>query len=81
LTRILEIRSISTARQRDQRRDRIGLFVDQPTHLAPPCLVDPLEHRQGQILLVLELVIQGAARVAGLAGHLFEYQVAVAVAG
>src|SRR6266508_4417261 len=70
-----------TARQRDQRSDRIGLLVDQPTHLAPPRLVDPLEHRPGQILLVLELVIHGAARVAGLARYLLEHKVAVAVTG
>ena len=38
-------------------------------------------NRQGQILLVVELVIQGAARVARLPRHLFEHQVAVAVAG
>jgi hypothetical protein len=70
-----------TAGQREQRSHRIGLLLGRPTDLAPPGLVDPLEHRQGQILLVLELVIQGAARVAGLAGHLLEHQVAVAVAG
>src|SRR6266540_628472 len=70
-----------TARYRDQRSDRIGLLVDQPTHLAPPGLIDPLDHRPGQVLLVLELVIQRAARVTGLARHLFEHEVAVAVAG
>ncbi len=55
-----------TACERDQRSDRIGLLVDEATHLAPPRLIDPLEHRPGQILLVLELVIQGAARIASL---------------
>jgi hypothetical protein len=70
-----------TARQRDHGRDRIGLLVDQPTHLAPPRLVDPLDHRQGEILLVFELALQGAARVARFARHLFEHEVAVAVTG
>src|SRR2546421_5099793 len=70
-----------TARQRDQRSDRIALLLDRRAHLPPPRLVDPLEYRQGQILLALELVIQGAARVARLTRHLFEHQVAVAVAG
>jgi hypothetical protein len=41
----------------------------------------PAAHRQGEILLVLELVIEGAARIARLARHLFEHEVAVAVAG
>src|SRR5215211_1833398 len=70
-----------TARQRGQLSDRVPLLLGRPTHLAHPVLVDPLDHRQGQILLVLELVIKGAARVARLARHLFEHEVAVAVAG
>src|SRR5439155_9937600 len=59
----------------------ICLLLDQPAHLAPPRLIDPLDHRQGQILLVLELVIEGAARVPRLPRHIFEHQVAVAIAG
>ncbi len=70
-----------TARQRNQRRHGIGMALRQLTHLVPPRLVDPVDHCKGQILLVLELVIQGAARVARLARHLFKHQVAVAVAG
>jgi hypothetical protein len=69
------------AGQREQRGDRIGLLLGRRTDLAPPGLVDPLEDRQGQLLLVLELMIEGTARVAGLARHVFEHQVAVAVAG
>src|ERR1700724_1218363 len=69
-----------TTRQGDQRTDRIGLFVHQPTDFAPPRLVDPLDHSSGQILLVLELVIEGAACVARFARYLFEHEVAVAVA-
>src|SRR6266498_3665320 len=69
------------ARQCDQRRHWIGVTLCQLTHLVPPRLVDPVDHCKGQILLVLELVIQGAARVARLARHLFEHQVAVAVTG
>ena len=69
-----------TLRQRDQRRDRIGLLLDQPTDLVPPRFVDPREHRAGQILLALELVIQGPTRVTGLASDLFEHEVAIAVA-
>jgi hypothetical protein len=70
-----------TAGQRQQRGDRIRLLLGRCTHLAPPGLVDPVEDRQGQIFLVLELVVEGAAGIASLAGHLFEHQVAVAVAG
>jgi hypothetical protein len=70
-----------TARRREQRGDGIGFLVGQFAHLAPPRLVGPVEYRQRQILLVLELVIQGAARVAGLARYLLEHKVAVAVAG
>src|SRR4029453_12870879 len=70
-----------TAGQREQRGDRIRLLLGRRPYLAPPGLVDPVEDRQGQVLLVLELVVEGAAGVAGLARHLFEHQVAVAVAG
>src|SRR4051812_15476808 len=69
-----------TTRQGDQRSDGIALLPGRRIHLAPPGLVDPLDHGQGQLLLVLELVIQGAARVARLARHLFEHEVAVAIA-
>ena len=69
-----------TARQRDQRGDRIGLLARRAADLAPPRLVDPLDHRQGEVLLVLELVVERAARVAGVARHLLEDEVAVAVA-
>ena len=48
--------------------------------LAPPRLVDPLDHGQGKVFLVLELVIERTARVSGLARHLLEHEVAVAVA-
>ena len=64
----------------DQRGDRIGLLVGPFTHFAPPGLLRPPHHRQGQILLVLELVVQRAARVARLARHVLEHEVAVAVA-
>jgi len=47
-----------TACQGEQSSDRIGLLVDQRSHLLPPRLIDPLEHRQGEVLLVLELVIK-----------------------
>jgi hypothetical protein len=70
-----------TARHREQRGDRIGFPVGQFAHLAPPRLIGPVEDRQRQLLFVLELVIEGASRVARLARHLFEHQVAVAVAG
>jgi hypothetical protein len=68
------------ARERDQRRDRIGLAVGPLTHFAAPGLVRPPDYRQGQILLVLELVVQRAARVARLARHVLEHEVAIAVA-
>jgi hypothetical protein len=69
------------ARQRNQGSDRIGLPVDQRTYLALPVLVDPPEHGERQVLLVLELVIQGAARVARIPRNLFEREIAVAVTG
>ena len=69
------------ARQRDQRGDRVGLLVDQSADLAPPGLIDPLDDRSGKVLLVVEVVIYGAARVAGLARHLLEHEVAIAVPG
>src|SRR6266516_5094226 len=70
-----------TTREREELGDRITLFRGRSTHLALPGLVDPPDHREGQILLVFELVVKGAARVAGLARHLLEHEVAIAVAG
>jgi hypothetical protein len=69
-----------STRERDQRGDRIRLLIDQSTHLAPPCPIDPLDYGPGEVLLALELVIKGATRVSGLACDLLEHEVAVAVA-
>ena len=69
-----------TARQGDQRRDRIRLLLDRPADLLPPGLIYPLDHRQGEVLLVLELVIDHAARVARVRGDPLEDQVPVAIA-
>ena len=63
----------------DQRRDGIGLFGYLRINLPYPRLLDPLDHRQGQICLVLELVIERPPRVARLARHLFQHDVSVAV--
>jgi hypothetical protein len=68
------------ARESEQRSSRIGLLVDEPADLLSPCLVDPIDHRQGEILLVPELVIERSAGVAGLARHFLQVEVAVAVA-
>ena len=68
-------------RQGEQLGDRIGLLPGGLTDVAHPVLIDPVDHRQRKVGLVLELVIERAARVARLAGHLLEPQVAVAVAG
>ena len=70
-----------TARQREQLGDRIRLLLGRLTDLARPVLVDPPDHGQGQVLLVLELVVERTARVAGLPRDLLEHEVAVAVAG
>ena len=70
-----------TTREREELGDRITLFRGWSTHLALPGLVDPLDHRQGKLLLVPELVVEGTARVARLARDLLENEVAVAVAG
>src|SRR5215211_5247465 len=69
------------ASQGHQLTDRISLPLGRVADLAPPVVVDPVDHRKREILFVLELVIKGAARVARLARHLLELQVAVAVAG
>src|SRR6202021_1252443 len=45
------------------------------------CPIDPIDHGQSEVFLVLELVIERPAGVARLAGHPLEDQVAVAVAG
>src|SRR5262249_53330295 len=66
--------------KREERRDRVGLRVDDLADLLAPRLVDPLEDRAREVLLVLELVIEGAARVAGVTRDLLEDEVAVAVA-
>src|SRR5262249_3654301 len=49
--------------------------------LLAPRLVDPLEDHPREVLLVLELVIKGAAGVAGVARDLLEDEVAVAEVG
>ena len=66
--------------QRKQLGDRVGLLRGGLADLAQPVLVDPLEHGEREVLLVVELVIQRAARVTGLARDLLEHEVAVAVA-
>src|SRR5262245_5104731 len=68
------------AGQGEQRREWVGLSIGRVAHLAPPRLVDPLDHRAGEIGLVLELVIERAAGVPGLTRHLLEPQVSVAIA-
>ena len=70
-----------TARHGDQLSDRIGLLRGRVAHLADPVLVNPIEHGQGEILLVLELVVERSAGVSRLARHPFQDEVAVAVAG
>src|SRR5215211_669456 len=70
-----------TAGQGDQLSDRIWLLLGRLAHLAHPVLVHPLEHRQGQVLLVPELVIERSAGIAGLARNSFQVEVAVAVVG
>src|SRR5215211_518873 len=70
-----------TTRQGNQFSDRVWLLLGRQTDLAGPVLIHPLDHRQGEAPLVLELVIERSARVAGLARHLLEDEVAVAVAG
>lgn len=60
------------ARKGDQRQDRVRLLFDEPADLVPPRLIDPLDHGQGKILLVLELVIERPAGVTGLTRHLLE---------
>ena len=67
--------------QRQQLPDRVGLSRGRLADLAHPVLVDPLDHGQRQVLLVLELVVESTPRVTGLACHLLEHEVAVAVAG
>ena len=54
------------AGQREQRVDRIGFALGRLADLAP-AMSPPTrsDDRQGQVLLVLELVIEGAARVPG----------------
>jgi hypothetical protein len=49
-----------TARQRDQLSDRIVLVPGRVTHLAHPVVVEPIEHGEGEILLVPELVTERA---------------------
>lgn len=68
------------ARHREQRSYRLGFLAGGLTDLAPPRLVGPPEHRQRQILLVPELVIESAARVPRITSDLFEHQVPVTVA-
>jgi len=50
-----------TARHREYRSDGIGFVVGYFAYLALPRLVGPVQYGEGQILLVLELVIEGAA--------------------
>ena len=69
-----------TARQRDQCENWIRLPFDEPADLVPPRLVYPLDHGQREVLLVLELVIERAAGVAGFACHALQDEVAVASA-
>ena len=57
------------------------LGVDAPPHLLPPGLVDPVDDRESEVLLALELVVERAAGVARLAGDLLEHDVAVPVVG
>ena len=64
---------------REQRGDRVGFPIGRFAHLVPPRLVGPVDDGERQIFLALELVIQRAACVAGLARHLLEDKVAVAV--
>ena len=64
----------------DHGRDRVLLARGGLAHLALPGLVGPSEHGQREVLLALELVVEGAARVSGVARHLLEHEVAVAVA-
>src|SRR5208282_925324 len=67
--------------QRDQRRDRIALLLLDPlADLGSPGLIHPCDHRERQLFLVPELVVQRAARVAGVASDLLEHEIAVAVA-
>ncbi len=70
-----------SARHHEQAHRRVGLVLGQRTHLRPPGFVDPLQHRERQVFLALELVIEGAARIAGVARHLLQYEVGVAVTG
>ena len=60
--------------------DWIRLLLDEPADLLPPCLIDPIDHRQGEVLLALELVIERPPGVSGLARHPLQDEVAVAVA-
>src|ERR1700722_12711726 len=69
-----------STRHDDQCGHRVGLPVEQRTNLLLPGLIDPVDHSQGEILLVLELVIERSARIAGIASHPLEYEVPIAVA-
>ncbi len=69
-----------TTRKGDQREDWIGLLFDEPADLEPPRLIDPLDHGEGKVFLVPELVTERATGIAGFACHLLEHEVAVAVA-
>lgn len=65
----------------DQGDEWIWLLLDEPAYLLSPCLVNPIDHGQGEVLLVLELVIERPTGVSRLARHPLENEVAVAVAG
>ncbi len=69
------------ARDRHQRLDRVASTGQQVADLGMPGLLDPPYDRQRQFLLVGELVVQGAAGVAGLVGHALQGQVGVPVRG
>ena len=68
-------------RHGDERADWVGVIGEPIAHFRVPGLLDPRHHRQRQILLVGEEVIQGSARIAGLACHALQHQVGVPVAG
>jgi len=69
------------ARQGHELTDGIWLELRRVANLAPPVLVHPVDHRERQVLLVLELVVESAPGVSRIAGYLLEPKVAVAAAG
>src|SRR5271154_5023824 len=69
------------ARQDDQRRQGVGLLLHAPANLLPPGLIDPVDHRQDKILLVLELAIERTAGVAGITAPPLQDEVGVAMPG